>query len=334
MNLKQDKYSKYALVKEMMETPGVIRAFNPDCLSDFAAIAAGRNLFLSGEGSSRIFPAKRAVYNNMKQPNGLSIRTEGSLQAMEYKLDKYVVIGASNSGRTKELIVLMNHLKDLGHNYRLGITSTPDSLLQETCKLTHVLGCGKEEAVAASKSVIEQALCYDALLRLLMGENHDSLDSLAAMFNSVLLSEPRGEITDALASADTIYFAGRNNGVAEELALKTNEIVRKKSGFLEGTYAVHGIEEVLSHRDVLIWIDPFVSEIEKYRDALHKGAGVKIIAVSSTTTTFPTFTIPDGGIYSEYLQLAAGWNMLVEAGLACGADLDKPERARKIGNAL
>jgi len=34
-----------------------------------------------------------------------------------------------------------------------------------------------------------------------------------------------------------------NNGVAEELALKTNEITRKKSAFLEGTFAVHGIEE-------------------------------------------------------------------------------------------
>ncbi len=334
MNLQQDKYKKYALVKEMMETSAAIRAFKPDCLSDFVAVAAGRNLFLSGEGSSRIFPAKRAVYNSMKHPNGFSIRTDGSLQAMEYKLDEYVVIGASNSGRTKELITLMRHLKDMGHNYLLGITATPASMLQETCRLTHVLGCGKEEAVAASKSVIEQALCYDALVRLLMGENPDSLDLLADMFESVLLSEPSREITDALASADTIYFAGRNNGVAEELALKTNEIVRKKSGFLEGTYAVHGIEEVMTERDVIIWMDPFTSEIEKYRDTLLKGVGVKIIAVSSTTSCFPTFSIPDGGIYSEYLQLAAGWNMLVEAGLTCGADLDRPARARKIGNAI
>jgi glucosamine--fructose-6-phosphate aminotransferase (isomerizing) len=30
-----------------------------------------------------------------------------------------------------------------------------------------------------------------------------------------------------IANAGTIYFAGRNDGVAEELTLKTNEITRK-----------------------------------------------------------------------------------------------------------
>ena len=47
------------------------------------------------------------------------------------------------------------------------------------------------------------------------------------------------------------YFSGRNNGVAEEITLKTNEITRKKSSYLEGTYAVHGIEEVLGKQDVI-----------------------------------------------------------------------------------
>jgi glucosamine--fructose-6-phosphate aminotransferase (isomerizing) len=32
--------------------------------------------------------------------------------------------------------------------------------------------------------------------------------------------------------------------------------------------------------------------------------------------------------------MAAGWNVLVEAGLALGVDLDKPQRARKVGNAF
>jgi glucosamine--fructose-6-phosphate aminotransferase (isomerizing) len=30
--------------------------------------------------------------------------------------------------------------------------------------------------------------------------------------------------------------------------------------------------------------------------------------------------------------MAAGWNVLVEAGLALGVNLDKPLRARKVGN--
>ena len=42
--------------------------------------------------------------------------------------------------------------------------------------------------------------------------------------------------------------------------------------------------------------------------------------------------IPDGGKYREYVELAAGWNILVETGIKLGIDLDKPERARKVGN--
>jgi len=30
--------------------------------------------------------------------------------------------------------------------------------------------------------------------------------------------------------------------------------------------------------------------------------------------------------------MSAGWNILVEIGLAIGIDLDKPERAGKVGN--
>jgi glucosamine--fructose-6-phosphate aminotransferase (isomerizing) len=35
---------------------------------------------------------------------------------------------------------------------------------------------------------------------------------------------------------------------------------------------------------------------------------------------------------TAYLELAAGWNLLVEVGVQTGIDLDKPVRARKVGN--
>ena len=36
----------------------------------------------------------------------------------------------------------------------------------------------------------------------------------------------------------------------------SNEITRKKSDFLEGTYVVHGIEEVMDKNDIVFVIDP------------------------------------------------------------------------------
>jgi glucosamine--fructose-6-phosphate aminotransferase (isomerizing) len=194
------------------------------------------------------------------------------------------------------------------------------------------LKCGKEDAVAATKSVFEQGLFYDSLLRKLYGEKMEGLKELSEKTEQALTTRIESGITEIIRKARVIYFAGRNNGVAEELALKTNEITRKKSAYLEGTFAVHGIEEIMDKSEVLIWIEPFSSEQEKFNECLVKGVGMNIIAVSTKKSMFPTIIIPDGGQYSEYIQLAAGWNILVETGISLGIDLDKPERARKIGN--
>lgn len=333
MNITEEKYNKYALVREMMETPGIIRMFDPVASGNFiVAVASHKGLFLTGEGSSRIFPAKRAIYSSLKKGFNIPVITEGDTQAEEYNLKDFVVFAASNSGQTKEVIRLVSGLRKQNHDAVFGLTANRGTKLEELTVKTHVLNCGKENAVAATKSVIEQGLFYDSLIRLAGNEKMEGLSELAEKTIIALTTKIDAGITEIIRNADLIYFAGRNNGVAEELALKTNEITRKKSAFLEGTFAVHGIEEVMNKNEVLIWIDPFQQEQEKFKECLVKGVGMNIIAVSSGKTIFPTIIIPDGGQYAEYVQLAAGWNILVETGIALGINPDKPQRARKVGN--
>lgn len=333
MNLIEEKYNKFALVREMMETPGIIRNFYQETAAGFVqAVSVKRGFFLTGEGSSRIFPAKRAIYNLLKQAFPMPVLTEGSTQAMEYNLANYAVFAASNSGQTKEVVRLASLLARQGHKAVFGITANEKTKLQELVSLTHILTCGKEEAVAATKSVIEQGLFYHSLFHMLTGAEMDGLADFADKAESALTEKISPEIIQAMKRATVIYFAGRNNGVAEELALKTNEITRKKSAFLEGTFAVHGIEEVMSKNEVVIVVDPFKEEEAKFHECLVKGVGMKVFAITSGSSVFPSITIPDGGEYKEYIQLAAGWNLLVETGLALGVDLDKPVRARKVGN--
>lgn len=333
MNLKEEKYNKYALVREMMETPSIIAGFSQYVTAPFVDRArAKRGIFLTGEGSSRIFPAKRAMAANMKKGAPLTILTEGSTQAEDYRLDDFAVFAASNSGQTKEVIRLVSKLKKENHNAVFGLTANHSTRLADLVPETTVLKCGKEAAVAATKSVVEQGLFYDSLLRNLAGEKMDSLAAVADMAAKALAMTIDSSVTDLISKASMIYFAGRNTGVAEELSLKTNEITRKKSAFLEGTFAVHGIEEVMDKNEVLIWVEPFDSEQEKYNECLVKGVGLNIIAISTKPTMFPTVLIPDAGDYAEYVQLAAGWNLLVETGISLGINLDKPVRARKVGN--
>lgn len=329
MNSQEKKYSQYALCREMLETAEVMKNY---MIPEFPMMDERQPLFLTGEGSSRIFPAKHSIYRNRMNRGSLRIETEGATQALEYDLRDALVLGASNSGKTKELIRLYKELAAQGHNRLYGLTANPSTPLEEISAETHVLTCGGEEAVAATKSVAEQALFVQGLVASIKGRKLEGVQEAGRKLEEVLNLKIDSSIVESLSSAETIYFAGRNNGVAEELALKTNEITRKKSAYLEGTYLLHGIEEVLNEKDVIIVVDPFESEEEKIMECLVKGVGLPVVAISTGKTLFPTVQIPQGGEFHNYLELAAGWNLLVEIGLALGVDLDKPVRARKVGN--
>lgn len=333
MNINNERYSKYALCREMLETVDVVRDYDVSAVEPFVDDVKDKSrLFLTGEGSSRLFPAKRAIYESLKSIGGPELYTDGATQALEYDLKKTAVFGMSNSGKTKELVRLFKKLKSEGHNAYYGITAFGDTPVSEIPKRSSVLSCGGEDAVAATKSVIEQGLFYDALLKSLSGGKLTGLKQAGDDIEKVLNMEIEPSIIDTLANAEMIYFAGRNNGVAEELTLKTNEITRKKSAYLEGTYAAHGIEEVMTEGDVLIVVDPFEEEEAKFRECVIDGVGMNIIAISSHQTSFDTVIIPDGGEFKNYVELTAGWSLLVEIGIALGVDLDNPLRARKVGN--
>ena len=330
----EDKYTQFALVQEMMDTPEVLKDFTLQNVGDvIEAIKASGRLFMTGEGSSRIFPAKNAIYAAMREGTTLNLATDGGRQAAEYDLSDFIVFGASNSGSTKEVIALLDRLNKVNHSHLYGQTAREKTKLSEMAEQTFVLKCGWEQAVAATKSVAEQALFYQELLAQVQGGTlKGKLQELAAAVEDALTLDIPQEITEAIAHAGIIYFAGRNDGVAEELTLKTNEITRKKSDFLEGTYAVHGIEEVMNADDVVILINPFAAELDKIKGTLVDGVGLKVIAVSDADTIFPTIKVKDVGQLQNYVYLAAGWNILVEVGVYLGIDLDKAERARKVGN--
>src|SRR5664279_3957944 len=108
MRLSEEKYNKYALVKEMMETPGIIKSFDPATAERYAeSVRKQKGILLTGEGSSRIFPAKSAIYAALKKGIPFCVLTEGCTQADEYNLRDYAVFAASNSGQTKEVVRLI-----------------------------------------------------------------------------------------------------------------------------------------------------------------------------------------------------------------------------------
>jgi glutamine---fructose-6-phosphate transaminase (isomerizing) len=332
MKSNNDTYSRYHLVNEMFEAISIIREFESRKVDEWIPIGINSRIMLTGEGSSRLFPAKNIRHHSMILGKGPCIFTEGSFQLLDYKLNEFIVIGASNSGKTKELVQLFRELKNSGHKNLFSVTCNAGTPLEDYSRGCLILDICPELAVAATKSVIAQALVYEYLLQKLLNYSFPFVD-LSSKFKRTLETEISPEVVLAMLKADTIYYAGFNNGVAEELALKTNEILRKKSGFLPGTYLLHGIEEVIQKNDVIILVDPVESEFEKIQAIYQKSIGVSIIALTKESSPFMNIPVPDSiQFHDGYLKLAAGWNLLVEAGIRLNVQLDKTTRARKIGN--
>ncbi|VAX39291.1 sugar isomerase (SIS) [hydrothermal vent metagenome] len=335
MNPTNEQQTQYGLVRDMLATAEIISQFDPNQMIETAReIAVVGQLMMTGEGSSRLFPAKSAIAHSNRMGWELQLQTEAGQQAQEYHLAKSAVFALSNSGRTAEVIGLFNQLKNKGHQNLYSLTAFANSKLESLANKGYVLSCGEEGAVAATKSVVEQALFYWALLEHAANAPtlQSKLSQLAEAFQTAVTTQIDPALIDKIANAGIIYWAGRNDGVAEELTLKTNEITRKSSDFLEGTYAAHGVEEVMNKEDVVIWVDPYSGSEDKFAEVLEEGIGLTIIAISSRATRFPTIQIPDAGDLNPFVQMAAGWNLMVDVGLKLGINIDKPERARKVGN--
>ena len=136
MNLNEAKYSKYALVQEMMDTVDVVKKFDSKQTEKIAQkISSVGKLLLTGEGSSRIFPAKNAIRKALTQGLDIYITTDGSRQSALYDLSKFAVFCASNSGKTKEIILLAKKLAEIGNDNpdAIGITAnntqTPKTII-------------------------------------------------------------------------------------------------------------------------------------------------------------------------------------------------------------
>ena len=319
----------------MYDAVDYIRDFNPEIIRDLIdGSVEGIPLMLTGEGSSRIFPGKNAVHRQLAVGNGPLVLTESSTDLAGKSLNDFIVIGASNSGKTKELVNLFRELQNSGHRHLYGLSCNAGSVIEKHTRKTLLLETGKELAVAATKSVVAQALFYDAILLDRHKDFDINTEQMSAHFEQALDTQINRSIINAVCNADIVYFAGYNNGVAEELTLKTNEIIRKRAAFLPGTYLLHGIEEIVSPNDIIIMVDAYPDEFEKIKKVYSESIGTTVIVFSEYSTPFDTVRIPAVSVpfHDTYVKLAAGWNLLVEAGIQLGIDPDKPVRARKIGN--
>ena len=333
------------LREDMLAVPGLVRNVDVGRAAEFGdrCAAAGR-LQLCGEGSNLFVPPKLPRLLARQRGYDFRFAAESATQTRTYDLDGWAVLGLSNSGRTAETVRLFRDLVARGHPLTGVLTADPASPLGELSDHVFGLDAGAEHAVAATKTVLEGCLFVLALCERMAGDAGPRslgprLAPLADALDEVLAGPAPAAHDDFVArlagpDAPTIFWAGLNDGVAEELTLKTFETVRRHADHLEGTFALHGVEEVMRPGDVVLWIDPVAADAERAREVLERGAGVTVLALADRETDFPTLALPDVGDHRGLVALAAGWRLLHDLALELGVDPDRPLRARKVGNAL
>ena len=335
MNLRDSKYKDFALVREMLETPAIVEKFDFFAARDAAELVRRTGkLFLTGEGSSRIFPAKNMICSVLVAGVPLAVCSEGARQAHEYQLADFVVFGASNSGRTKELISLFTQLGSRATTAGWASAHSPCTL-ETVANRCYTLRCGKEDAVAATKSVVEQALFYRSLL--VPGENGLAHAGQSAAGRRRGAGGVGGRVAAGGGRKDRGGPGGllrrpqqrRGRGAdaqdqrdhPQEKRLPGRDLCGPRHRGDHAARRSRGGHRSISGRDRKV-----PDHAGRWRGHDRAGRGRR------RRRSFPTIRIPRVEGYQTVLELLAGWNILVQVGVALGINLDKAERARKIGN--
>ena len=93
MHADDPKYDAFNLCKDMLAAPSVVAGFDPAVAGPIAqAVRETGRLLLTGEGSSRLFPAKHAIKLARQRGYGLGLHTEAGCQSRGYDLADWAVL--------------------------------------------------------------------------------------------------------------------------------------------------------------------------------------------------------------------------------------------------
>lgn len=326
--------------QEMLESKQVMLNFDFNITKDIAQKIGDSRVIFTGMGSSLIFPGKQAKNRALKLNLSNKVEAFFASDLFQYDdlSDTYIFL-CSNSGKTKEVILLLDYAKAKGAKC-IAVTAVADSILAQRADEKIILTCGFEKGVAATKSVIEQGLVYDSLifhLAKIQGKDVDfdklknELNAAAGNVKNNINAKLDEDLLSNLVKGQHYYIVGLNNGVAEEITLKSYEISRKMALFFPDTHIVHGPEEGIDEGCAIIF-DPqslkdYISDFEKFRDKTNT-----ILVGIGDDNLIAGLKVELNETFKNYCLLAGGWGLLRNIGNKLGIDIDHPVKASKVGN--
>ncbi len=180
---------------------------------------------------------------------------------------------------------------------------------------TRVLMPRPEVAIAATASVYAQVLTIAEAVAVAAGQSAP-IARLRAGAAEALAAKPQ-----AIPGIRRIFWCGGEDGLADELALKTAETTGQAGFSCPGTMALHGVEELWANGDLVIDLGLSSEDADD---------------LTRRVTATPARQIRLGALveddWAPLDRLCAGWNLLAAQAALLGRDPAVPRRARKVGN--
>jgi len=274
------------------------------------ALRSGPSVLLVAEGSSRLMPG--GLGQVLARRHGLHGRLAacGGREAQQLNLARVRLLLASNSGRSREPLAAARAVSQ-----PLALVGVPGGPMTSLGGPTRVLMPRPELSIAATASVYAQVLTLAEAVRVAAGD-------------TVPLARLRSGVAEALAARPSgipgvarIFWCGGEDGLADELALKTAETTGLAGISCPGTMALHGVEELWADGDLVIdlgLLDEDAGEL-----------GTRVSATPARLTRLPALT---EDAWAPLDRLVAGWMLLAAQAALLGRDPAVPRRARKVGN--
>ena len=326
---------------EMLEGVQVIKDFNEttnldsifqviDQHSTSAESDRPTRLYVVGEGSSRAIPANLAVKQGLDMDNVEVLG--GSCTEVEDIHEEDIVVIMSNSGETDTAIQLADRANASGA-LTISVTTNETSSLATKCEHLVHLKCGKEEAVGATKSVVEQIL---VAYEITMGKDKKpDYDQVSQDFQSLLTQSISPDILRQLSLARELIIVGKQ-GIHKEANLKVAETIGVPVRTIDSPDLLHGDEETFQDHNCVLIFDPDPEKVEKIEKLISSRIPVFYVTSEGLSQSIPEDRVinieHDSPDLQPLMNLAAVQNILVRLAIYKGSNCT-PKHARKVGDA-
>jgi glutamine---fructose-6-phosphate transaminase (isomerizing) len=301
---------------------------------------------LVGHGSSDN-AATYGVYALGLMPHMTAVRDSISLTVYyEAELDfsASVVIALSQSGRTPDVVEYVRRAQELGA-FTVAVTNETGAELGEAADVALPLAAGPENAVAATKTYLNQLAALALLAGGIAGRGAEIADDLrhTADLISTSLSRLEAEarpIATSFAYVGRMYAIGRGLefATAREVALKLKETCRIAAEPLTATDLAHGPVAAL---DSLFPVWTIASNDESLPAVIEgasrvRSAGATVVASGSAADEIGAaqhvLTVPEAPspLLAPLLSVVPGQLFAGALAQAKGLDPDRPEGLSKV----